>query len=236
MIYAVETSQSQKHILETGFAELAVYDGIAEMSRRNRYQSMFIEMHVYEHLIGTVFILPKGDYMNDNSNLTLVESSRAVDARSIGLQDSSTTYNAEDSGRYIDPRFRDRSLSVKYDWGNGPRIHSKEVFTAIIEAMIIVSHDGTQQVFGYLNAASVSGNCGLNLHRVGSGTDTSFFASGSGATTLLYLLADMVVRQKRFQDLDFALEAGKPPETKAYIKGFWMGIGPPLDMSPENLQ
>lgn len=134
---------------------------------------------------------------------------------------TSPTAVNDDSGVYIDPGNR---FAVPYSW-SAPRIHSKDIFTCIMEAIIIIAHDGPTSEFTYLNAVSASGNVALNIHATyspGAEKEIGFVV----VRPLLVTVLSFFVDQRRFDSLDFAYEKVQPagPRIKR-IEGFFFRVG-----------
>ncbi|KAI4180332.1 MAG: hypothetical protein L6R41_007295 [Letrouitia leprolyta] len=185
-----------------------------------------VEIFMFEQLIGTIYIT-KRSTTNSPSNDRMLPRRQDDDAKTIGPRSSpSNISDLEDGGRYIDPNRND--CSIVYEWSSG-KIDSKDIFTTIMEAMIIVAYDGTHVPFDALNAVSASGNCAMNIHKTPGIPDQP---SGFKATTLLFLLPNLIVQQRRFQGLDFSFEFGAPgTPQKSIFQGFIMGLGSPKDQS-----
>lgn len=142
----------------------------------------------------------------------------AVDA--LVLPGTYITVSSEDSGIYIDPQRPDSRVPYTFE---GRNMISKDVFTAIIQGLIIVAHDGSEDPVTYLTAVSALGNCTIHLRSVGPGP-------GVNAAYLLENLSRVVVISRRFQSMEFALEDRKSEEPEKWdriIEGDMLGLGPP---------
>lgn len=224
-IYVHLPSKPGSYVLATGHVLLGLYDGVVAMSR-DRFQSMSIEIFMFEQSIGKIYITHR---FTDNSPLQnrMLPIRREDSMKELGTRTNpSNVSNPEDSGRYVDPFIK--NCAVVYDFNPG-KIRSADIFTIIMEGIMIVAYDGTHDSFDYLNAASASGNCAMNIHKPPGLQDR---ISGLKATTLLYMLTGMIVQQRRFGDLDFSFEFGEPEKSqKTILEGFIMGLGPPRDRS-----
>lgn len=177
-------------------------------------------------MIGKVFITKRAPSHGSSSNGTLTHDGDDDGASEpAALRRSSHGSNTGDSGRYIDPDNKD--WSIVYEW-RPPRINNKDIFTAIIKAIIIVAYDGTHEPFDYLNALSATGSCALNIHEIRREPTKP---SGIVALTQLFMLADMVVDQGRFENLEFALEYDQSEPRTRPLEGFILGVGHPADQS-----
>ncbi|KAL8699626.1 MAG: hypothetical protein Q9201_005902 [Fulgogasparrea decipioides] len=216
---------------------LGLWDGIVAMSEWNRYESSVVEIFNHDRMIGKIYIIPLSDALDTSHNATTTTLGDVAGKTELPepLTDASTMIssnaddndsNDADSGRYTNPLRPD--VSIPYEF-SGPRIYSKDIFTAIIEGLIIVAHDGANKPFSYLTGVSASGHCALHLKQTGRA------GTGLYATTLLELLTEMLVTLRRFQAVEFALEQGKAPDWKRFIEGYFMWLGRPTGSPGENV-
>ncbi|KAL8689374.1 MAG: hypothetical protein Q9218_004943 [Villophora microphyllina] len=195
--------------LTFGAIMLALWDGMFAMSGWDRFESSVIEIFIHEHMIGKVWITRYSDALDAGSKAT---NNRDGDSIIEPPDNSSVANIANDrndgeSGRYIAPGHPELSLVYDFD---GPKLNSKDVFTAIIEGMIIVAHDGSKKPFDYLTSVSASRQCALHLRQVRKSTS----ATGLMAAASLEMLADLVVKKRRFQTVEFALDRGQEPDKR----------------------
>ncbi|KAL8835212.1 MAG: hypothetical protein Q9170_003408 [Blastenia crenularia] len=209
------------YTLKIGDILYALYDGVVAMSR-DRFQPSVIEVYTSKRMIGKVFISRASTFSALGSNLADTDQERDIAPNAQarpGVVDISYT---DDSGRYTDPSLP--SWAIEYKWGTS-RVDSGDMFTAIIEGIIIVAYDGAYTNFDHLNAVSATGHCALNVHETTVGRIPAV-TTGTTAATLLFMLGDMVVMQRRFADLSFTfVELEKSGKQNNILEGFFDGIG-----------
>ncbi|KAI4266798.1 MAG: hypothetical protein LQ337_008660 [Flavoplaca oasis] len=171
----------------------ALHEAISIMSQEV-FAPLSIYIHVHDILIGMLSIqgLPPQN--------TLYNIPNTLPSSDILPANSSLTAN-DDSGTYLDPHNR---YAIPYSW-SAPRINSKDIFTCIMEAIIIIAHDGAARSFQYLNAVSVSGNVALHVKGIsapGEEKDMGLVV----VKPLLVKVAGLFIQQRRFDTLDFAYE------------------------------
>ncbi|KAI4170327.1 MAG: hypothetical protein LQ343_005080 [Gyalolechia ehrenbergii] len=228
-VYVHNPSRSGSYTLRTGDVLRGLYNGVVAMSD-GHFQPVAVEMFMFEQSIGTIYISDRSTSHGPPSSQMLPHRRNNDRGEEMGMpSDPRKISNPRDSGRYVDPHAI--GCSILYKWSPG-KIQSKDIFTAIMEGLIIIAHDGTREPFDSLNAPSASGNCALNIRKVAR---EPIKLSGFKASTLLFMLTDMIVQQRRFEHLDFEFEYGAPgdPE-KRILEGFIMGLNPPRGQSRDD--
>ncbi|CAO1604826.1 hypothetical protein XANCAGTX0491_008366 [Xanthoria calcicola] len=179
------------------------------------FRHLEVIIHIQNALIGVLGICGM-------TPLNVLDSKPTTLAFPISTTEN-TSLNAvnDDSGVYIDPGNR---FAVPYSW-SAPRINSKDIFTCIIAAIIIIAHDGPTSEFTYLNAVSASGNVALNIHATyspGAEKEIGFVV----VRPLLVTVLSFSVDQRRFDTLDFAYEKVQPAGLRIKkIEGFFFKMG-----------
>ena len=200
---------SSSRPLENGLVLLGLYDGLVKMSESARFRTSLIQILVYDEVIGVISI------------------SRSPVASAV--VSSNKTALAADSGRWVDPHLG--SIILNYSW-RPPRITSDDVFTALMQAIIMVSYGGTTQPFDWLNAASASKRCALNIRKPGPVHSPSSIPALTAAT-LCAVLTDFVIEQNRFEGLDFTMEISQFGQRIYPLEGFIRALLPPPGTSVE---
>lgn len=216
-IYVHNPARPGGSILEQGHVMRGVYDGVIAMSEDRRFQSVAIEMFMVDQPIGKVFVTRWFQSTESSSNASMIARG---DAGALGpevLNNSTIQSSGDDHGRYIDPVTKD--MSIVYDW-NTPRIKSNDIFTVLMEGIMIIHHDGAFLPFDHLNAVSATGRCTMNIHKIGPGKSR---LRGISAATFMFMLASMIVQQRRFENLEFSLEWKKAGNWEPQMQGFIMG-------------
>ena len=208
-------------ILEQGHVMRGVYDGVVSMSKDRKFQAAAIEMFIVDQPIGKVFITRWRQSYESSGNVSMTARGDAGALEPEGLNKSTIQSSGDDHGRYIDPVTKD--MSIVYNW-NTPRINSNEIFTVLMEGIMIIHHDGAFLTFDHLNAVSATGRCAMNIHDIGF---EKRGLTGISAATFLFMMATMIVEQRRFESLDFSLESQKAGHWKPQMQGFIMGLEPP---------
>ena len=208
-------------ILEQGHVMHGVYDGVVAMSEDRKFQTVVIEMFMVDEMIGKVFITKWFYPTASSSNASMIARGDASAQEDRGLDKSTIQSSGDDRGRYIDPITKD--MSIVYEW-NTPRINGFDVFTVLMEGIMIVHHDGAFLPFSHLNAVSATGRCAMNVHAIGPEKST---LRNISAATFMFMLANMIVEQRRFENLDFSLDWEEPGGWEPQMRGFIMGLNPP---------
>ncbi|KAL8722929.1 MAG: hypothetical protein Q9181_007396, partial [Wetmoreana brouardii] len=172
-IYSQEVPGADR--LTYGAVMLGLWDGIAVISEWNRYEASVVEIFIHDRMIGKIGITPYLDALDISHNVTATTVGDVAgktglpeplnDASMSISSNANDTNNDDDAdrGRYYPPIRPDISIPYEFD---GPRISSKDIFTAIIEGLIIVTHDGPHQPFSHLTGVSASKHCALHLKQV----------------------------------------------------------------------
>lgn len=210
--------------LTNGMVLLGLWDGIAAISELGRYESTVVKLFSNDIPIGEVWITTK--YSASQATINNATSRQQGGDNAKVLESSKTlklNSHDEDSGRFILPSTPE--LSIAYDF-EGPKIKAVDMLTAIIQGLIIVSHDARRprdQAFSHINAASASGHCAFNLHEVAP--------EGKNIDNVAMMLIDlsrMLTDWRRFQSMDLALERKKSgsEEWTKLVKGYFMWLEP----------
>ena len=220
-IYVLNPARSGGSVLEQGHVMRGVYDGVVAMSEDRRFQSIAVEMFIVDQPIGEVFISRwfQSTEFNGNASTNLPGNAGALEFE--GLVNYTVQSGGNDHGRYIDRVTK--QMSIVYDW-NTPRINGNDIFTVLMEGLMIIHHDGAFLPFDHLNAVSATGRCAMNIHEIGP--DKSRIR-GISAATFIFMLANMIVEQRRFENLDFSLDWEKAGNWQPQMQGFIIGLEPP---------
>ena len=189
------------HTLENGLVLLGLYDGLVKMSESAHFQSSLIEIFIHDQPIGKILISTSTVVSSPSSNKTLTAN----------------------SGRWVDPHLG--RITLNFNW-RPPRITVDDIFTALMQAILIVSYGGTNQPFDFLNAASASGRCALNIRKPGP-VHLPSSTPALTVATLCTVLTDFVIEQNRFEGLDFSMEIYRFGQQVKPLEGFIRALGPP---------
>ena len=198
----VRDLSSSAPTLENGLVLLGLYTGLLQISESMHFQPSLIEILIYDQPLGEISI--------SRSPMASVSSS------------NETSILAADSGRWVDPHLG--RISLIYTW-LPPRVASDDIFTALMQAILMVSYGGTNQPFDWLNAASASGRCALNMRKPGP----AHLPSGTPAltvATLCTVLTDFVIEQNRFEGLQFTMEIYQFGQRLYPLEGFIRALRP----------
>ena len=112
-------------------------------------------------------------------------------------------------------------LSV--DWKfDGRNIHTIEIFTTILDAMISTATEGPNSERSYIFGVSLSGNTALSIHELSNLPSQSRKLTNSLIRESLLLISKYVFqRQRRFIELDFTIIEFK----RRIAEGFFLKIG-----------
>ena len=205
-LYVNDVAGSASHTLENGLVLLGLYEGLVKMSETAHFQSSLIEVLIYDQLIGTISI----------------SGSPAV-ASVPGSRGNKTVLAVDDSGRWVDPHLG--RIALNYIW-RPPRITADDIFTALMQAILIVSYGGANQPFDWLNAASASGRCALNIRKPGP-VHLPSSTPALTVATLCTVLTDFVIEQDRFEGVEFRMEVSRSGQRVYPLEGFIRGLRPP---------
>ncbi|KAL8711830.1 MAG: hypothetical protein Q9220_003774 [cf. Caloplaca sp. 1 TL-2023] len=202
--------------LEIGHVMLALFAGVAKMSE-HRFNTMLIDILISSSLIGHIMISRAGIIsLPSSTNDTNVSTNPSSSSSSI--VDIIPTL-AANTGRYIDPL--NPTITIPYSF-SPPPLPSKDIFTAILDALIIIAHDGTHTPFTSLTAFSASGNTVLHLNGVGDKRPES-----GTLATVLCVVSRFFVRRRGFESLEFGLELVKQGGEGGYwrvAEGWFLGM------------
>ena len=210
-LYVTDLS-TPSHRLENGFVLLGLYAGLVQLSQSTHFHPSLIEILVYDRLVGEISI--------SGSAMPSVSSS------------NETSILAANSGRWVDPHLG--RISLTYTW-IPPRVTSDDIFTALLQAILIVSYGGTNQPFDWLNAASASGRCVLNMRKPGPAhlpSSTPALIVG----TLCSVLTDFVIERNRFEGLQFTMEIEQFGQRIYPLEGFIRALQPYPDINVAAVQ
>ena len=174
-------SSTPRLIFDVGVAAQGLYDGLITMSHADRFVPAVVVVSIDTVVLGRI-ILSTSD---PDQGLSTITSTNG-------------TLNTN-SGRWVDPQ--DKRFALDYSW-RGPNIDRDDIFTAILQALIILSYDGIGEDFYWLNARSATGNCALNIRKPGP-VDHPSVIPGVTVVSLTYVLADLFTAHDRFAGLDF---------------------------------
>ena len=228
-VVVVVESTSRQFPLTNSLVLLGLWDGVVSISEWNNYKPTVIDLFLLDtHLVGKVHITPLHSASTVNSNGKPIRLPKRF-PHADEPETNTKTLNvsaADDSGRYLDPDpASDRSIS--YDL-QGVKVLAKDIFTAIIESMIIVLHDDSYEPFSHLTGVSASHDCGLSLRQVGPPV------IGAQVLDFLSLFTYFFFAARHFETMDFALEEGVPPRTVRLLEGHIDSIRPNYLSSDEN--
>ncbi|KAL8687232.1 MAG: hypothetical protein Q9218_006538 [Villophora microphyllina] len=208
----------------------ALWDGVVAMSEWNRYEASAIDVIYSGRVCGQVFItrfrelsgnattaMGDGVVGGRGNNMTAIEG---VDISSSNSSSNVVDGDDEDSGVFT--MVQHPGAFVPYDF-EGPRIAANDVFTAIIEALIIIVHDGAMTPLTRITAVSASARCVVELWEAEKDA-----AVGVMAGVLLHMLTELIMHTKRFQTMTFALEqeVGQPGVKQRLVKGHLLCLNP----------
>ena len=199
LLYVADLS-NPSHTLENGLVLLGLYEGLVKMSESPHFQSSLIEIFIHDQPIGKIAI--------STSTVTSIPS-------------SNNTLTAN-SGRWVDPHLG--RITLNFAW-RPPRITVDDIFTALMQAILIVSYGGTNQPFDWLNAASASGRCALNMRKPGP-VHLPSSTPALTVATLCAVITDFVIEQNRFEGLDFSMEIYRFGEQVKPLEGFIRALAP----------
>ncbi|KAL8793909.1 MAG: hypothetical protein Q9195_003528 [Heterodermia aff. obscurata] len=185
-----------RHTLENGLVLLGLYDGLVEMSQTAHFQPSLIEILMHDQPIGTISI----------SSLPVVASDPSLNK----------TMLTADRGRWVDPHLG--RITINFIW-HPPHVLIDDIFTALMQAVIMVSYGGTNEPFDWLNAGSASGRCALNIRKPGP-VHLPSSTPALTVATLCAVLADFVIEQNRFEGLDFSMEIYRFGEQVKPLEGY----------------
>lgn len=207
-LHLTDLSRPLQTTLENGLVLLGLYNGLVAMSDPAHYfQASLIELLLHDQPIGNI----------------LISNSATVSDDDDGGSNGTLLALAADSGTWVDPHLG--RITLDYTW-RPPRVARDDVFTALMQAIIMVSYGGTGQPFDWLNAASASGHAALNIRKPGPVHSPSSTPALTVAT-LCAVLADFVIEQDRFEGLEFGMEIYRYGERVRPLEGYIRALRPP---------
>ncbi|KAL8814881.1 MAG: hypothetical protein Q9223_005931, partial [Gallowayella weberi] len=170
--------------LNNGMAMLAIYATVVAMTEE-RFNPTSAHVSMHGRPIGFIAILKKSAMSNDiQANNGTGRDKQSIDPSSSPTSSNHTSPNNNstakpvketnnntpdsDSGHYTDPEHPENRITYHF---TGPRIQSKEIYTSIMEALMILAYNPNTDNFDYLTATSASGNTALHINRA-DGTET----------------------------------------------------------------
>ena len=226
-IYVLNPARPGGSILEQGHVMRGVYHGVVAMSKDRKFQSVSIDLYLFDQPIGEIVITKWFQSTESSSNASTIARGDVGALEFEGLNNSTIQNSGDDHGRYIDSVTK--HMSIVYGW-NAPRINGNDIFTVLMEGIMIIHYDGAFLPFDHLNAASATGRCAMNIHKIGP--DRSRIL-GISAASFMFMMATMIVEQRRFETLDFSLEMqDRAGSWQLQMQGFIMGLNPPQAHSP----
>ncbi|CAL8575667.1 hypothetical protein XPA_001578 [Xanthoria parietina] len=189
-----EASRTPLRISSVFFALLAAISVMSEQE----FRALDVFISISNRLIGVLRIFqktPGGILSIDNPVVLPPTSPNANASLNVGA----------DSGIYIDPG---NKYAIPYTF-SPPAVPSGDIFTAIISAIIIITHYGPSSRFDSLYALSLGGNLALRIQET-SPPDTEKAFAISVVNPLLEKITTGFVMLRRFETLKFAYEEVQP--------------------------
>ncbi|KAL8829282.1 MAG: hypothetical protein Q9170_006244 [Blastenia crenularia] len=184
----------------------------------NRFDRSLLTWHV---MMSIYFGVRKIRFTLENVSSEIEANSENGTMEILGGDVFNTSSNADDSGEIVDPL----DPTVAIDFRHlGLRIPSKYWFRVVMQAVIIIAHDGN--TWDHLNAVDEDADCALNIHTLpGQHPDPRQIA-----TSLLNLL--QVIRGGLFDELEFTIKIGDPKNRTPVAEGFFFRLK--RDQGPTN--
>lgn len=224
-----DAPKSRKMGLNNGMAMLGVYAVVAAMTE-GRFNPTTALISVHGKPVGKIAIMKKnamdgGPVVRSNDTTRQDLPEMGVSSSSVHKSSSSNGPNnaAEVSGRYVDPTHP--GSTIVYQFEDGHRIDSKDIYTCVMEALMILTYNDRETIrFDYLSAVSASHNTALHIHASGNAEP-----SLDTISQLVYSLSKLYTEKRRFDAMDFAYEAGRPHEgllnDVKVAEGFYIRVG-----------
>ncbi|KAL8795534.1 MAG: hypothetical protein Q9195_001955 [Heterodermia aff. obscurata] len=209
-------------VLTIGHVMLALYAGVAYMSEIRSFYSTKMDVSIFGKPIGVLWILGMGRYAHDETIANQTAQSISISSNNNNDDILNTTGNDDvpDSGVYTDTLIP----GIALDYAFTPRkVKSEDIFTCLMEAFLIVTHDAGHNVdFIHLDAISAAfpPRLALNIHHT-----NRLVPKMDVVADLLWLIAQFYATNKRFDEMDFEMivkASGYPPSTRA--AGFFMRL------------
>lgn len=190
--------------LTNGNAMLGLYAAVTHISL-GRFVPTVAELIWHRRAAGRIYIDTK------QGSTTLDSANNSTNGFSLHVPESNSS-NAGYAGQVIDPI--DHTLVVSYKF-YGRRIGSKDMYTSIMESLIIMTYNGRSEPFESLTATSVSGNCALHIDAFRSERPDV-----NNISRLVFFLALITTNHKRFDEMEFSLEKGPPGGRRRVAEGY----------------
>ncbi|KAI4128299.1 MAG: hypothetical protein LQ338_002798 [Usnochroma carphineum] len=198
--------------LSNGDVMIGLYDAVAIMVR-DGFLPTKAEMTFYGKAAGSVTMTNSQTPGTVGSTNNSIQSVPQKDT----ISNSSSSSNADDSGTFVDPL--DPTLAISYRF-HGRRITSTDIYTSVMDSLIIMTYNRHSAPFEYLTAVSESGKCALHIDAIG-GERPDLARLGR----LVFLLALFLTDHNRFNEVGFALEVGPPDARRRVAEGYLLRIG-----------
>ncbi|KAL2054074.1 hypothetical protein ABVK25_005613 [Lepraria finkii] len=204
--------------LRTSHVILALYHGVAQMSRDRGFCQMVIEMFVDQALIGNVIIkkspTPPTGVAGDGDGGRVRNGNESA----VGLGTPATNSSDGSLGIVI----YDVDMKITYSY-NGARINSRDFFTAIMDGMIYAARNGKLAVCPSLDAMSAEAN--LVFHVVGQVGSPQPMRYDVVTQAMKALFLDMTFQQRRFEEIGFSFAHQGVQVGEGYVRKLALGLG-----------
>ncbi|KAL8995982.1 MAG: hypothetical protein Q9169_004398 [Polycauliona sp. 2 TL-2023] len=244
-ITIARTRAEQERRVRYSHVFFALQEAITIMSSRasmvlEEFYAMNVLMYIDDIPVGYVRV----SEVSPLSHLTLKSTSGTIDSSSVNNDHHSnknennsitttTTTTTAYEHIYLDPSHR---FAIPYTI-TPPIILPSELFTSIIEAIIIATHDDPALPFTALDAVSATGKTALHINSVTASSSSSIIpvptagiGTGTGITvirSLLVSIARLIIGMRKFGSLEFAYErfgGGKVGERVREFEGWFLGV------------
>ncbi|KAI4099832.1 MAG: hypothetical protein LQ339_005747 [Xanthoria mediterranea] len=208
-----QTREASRTPLRISSVFFALLGAMSRMSEQE-FRALDVFISISNRLIGVLRIFQKdpGGILSIDSPFILPPTSPSPNASlNVGAN----------SGIYIDPG---NKYAIPYTF-SPPPVPSGDIFTAIISAIVIITHAGTGSRFDSLYALSVGGNLALRIQET-SPPDTEKAFAISVVNPLLEKITTGFVMLRRFETLKFAYEEVQPDgaSRRKLLEGYFEGV------------
>lgn len=194
----IESSQGRYGPLElkTSHMVLGLYQTILQISTESKFCEVYATLSLHQRQIGTLKIQKK-----ISQSIKANYSMNTMHNRLWGSEERpkiiSATYPSGELIDSDDPRF-----VITYTY-TGIRINSRDIFTAIIDALADSAQFSSITIFETLNARSASATCAISLSSTESPSQITY---GFVTKTLRALIWGVMVSLAKFGEMTFELK------------------------------
>ncbi|KAL8720070.1 MAG: hypothetical protein Q9225_003005 [Loekoesia sp. 1 TL-2023] len=211
VIYVQPLGSLRRNPLNNGHLMLGIYDAVLHMSDHG-FLPTLVELVVSGNTVGIACFtrLPDGISTSKGTAMEHVEENNIVVKSKNG-----------ESGTIVAPWDPKKAVEFRH---TGRKVQSRDIFTLIMQALIIINYDGSLRPFRSLDAVTESGSSALHMHAIGNEQpDPELVAD------LLPLVAGVFIPRRgqaaEFDEMEFTLEYGEPSDRKRMVEGWFLLLG-----------